>query len=612
MDVRTPLFPSPYDVATPKGAEGWEGMYPYYVRFCPERREADDQVFWFRNVQHWPKPVRPFDMILVEYAAKTLGQYNTRHLRLPAANGINYRVLNGYVYFAPISVPDAEIEPRIADFVERASYYYENWAELLEPWHHKVKDAVAQLEALQFEDLPPVVPMDWVKDAKGIDPTTPLLAAYDEALQLCHRIWQYHFEFLNLGYAAYLDFFEFLKAQFPSIPDQAIARMIQGDQSILFRPDEELRTLARFAIELDVATALKAGSVAETLEAVAALPHGDTWLTAWEEAKRQWFHFTSGNGFCSTDRYWIDHLEIPLSYVRNYLTKIEAGEDIARDPATQRAERDRITAEYSALLPPELNAVFREKLDLARKVYPFVEDHNFYIEHWAMSVFWRKMRDLSGVFVRAGFWDDIDDLFFLDRNQLREALWDLAQSWAIGTAPAGPEHWPRQIAHRRAILDRLSETVPLFALNSPTETANEPFTLMLFGLTQDSIAKAYAAPANQMVLKGMAGSPGVVEGRARVLQSPDQLAEIEQGDILVAPITAPGWAPVFGTISAVVTDVGGMMSHAAILCREYGVPAVTGTGVASSKLETGMWIRVDGVEGVVTILECVRNTELTS
>ena len=101
----------------------------------------------------------------------------------------------------------------------------------------------------------------------------------------------------------------------------------------------------------------------------------------------------------------------------------------------------------------------------------------------------------------------------------------------------------------------------------------------------------------------MAGSPGVVEGVARVLRSPDQLSELQKGEILVTPVTAPSWAPVFGKIGAAVTDIGGMMSHAAIVCREYGLPAVTGTGNASSRIKTGMRLRVDGNAGTVTILD---------
>ena len=103
-------------------------------------------------------------------------------------------------------------------------------------------------------------------------------------------------------------------------------------------------------------------------------------------------------------------------------------------------------------------------------------------------------------------------------------------------------------------------------------------------------------------LSGFAASPGIVEGIARVLKSAEQIADLQDGEILVAPVTAPSWAPIFRRIAATVTDSGGMMSHAAIVCREYGLPAVTGTAFATQAIKTGMRIRVDGNEGKVTIL----------
>jgi pyruvate,water dikinase len=101
----------------------------------------------------------------------------------------------------------------------------------------------------------------------------------------------------------------------------------------------------------------------------------------------------------------------------------------------------------------------------------------------------------------------------------------------------------------------------------------------------------------------MAASPGVAEGIARIVSGPDDLDQLQPGEVLIARITAPSWGPVFGRIGATVTDIGGMMSHAAIVCREYGLPAVTGTGSATAAIKTGQRVRVDGSNGTVTILD---------
>ncbi|MGO4843624.1 hypothetical protein AB4144_66250, partial [Rhizobiaceae sp. 2RAB30] len=77
---------------------------------------------------------------------------------------------------------------------------------------------------------------------------------------------------------------------------------------------------------------------------------GAEWLAAWKEAQDPWFNFTSGNGFYSTDKYWIENLDIPLGYVRDYIKRLELGQEIDRPTARIAAERDRITSEYAELL----------------------------------------------------------------------------------------------------------------------------------------------------------------------------------------------------------------------------------------------------------------------
>src|SRR5207342_897785 len=184
----------------------------------------------------------------------------------------------------------------------RAGHYYANWDALLENWHEKMRRVIADLEALDFQPLPEVVPIEWITEGRGLDNSFALMTGFNRAIELCYEAWQYHFEFLNLGYAAYLDFFGFCKEAFPGISDLGIAKMVQGVDVDLFRPDDELRKLAKLAVEL---------GVDEALAAVAAEPRGAEWVAAWEAAKDPWFNFSSGNGFYSDDKVWLDHLELP-------------------------------------------------------------------------------------------------------------------------------------------------------------------------------------------------------------------------------------------------------------------------------------------------------------
>ncbi|MGL3150149.1 PEP-utilizing enzyme [Microbacterium sp. A82] len=598
-------FPSPYEQEPPAGAEGWKDLYAYNLVFQDNLREVEENKFWFCDSQHWPTVTKPFETIGFEFAVGCLGQYNARQLLIPTANGIEYRIHNGYVFMSPVAVDPQHIEARVPEFMKRAGHYFENWDSLLENWHKKLRSTIDEIEALDFTGLPDVIPIEDVLAGKGTSPATEFLENYDRLISLAYRAWQYHFEFLNLGYVAYLDLFMFCKELFPRIPDLAIATMVQGVDMELFRPDDELKKLAKIAVRDGLSDLFSDAPDAEaTLAAVAAHASGSAWMQAWNDAQDPWFNFTTGNGFYAHDQYWRDVPAIPLAFIKGYIDRLQAGADIDRNVDALVAERDRITDEYAEMLSGDQLAAFQGKLGLARVVYPYVENHNFYIEHWTMGVFWRKARQLSNVLHEAGFWAEANDMFYLRRDEVREVLFDYVNGWMVGAPAIGPSRWPAEIERRRGIVDALSTARPQPALNTPPAVITEPFTLMLWGITDDQIQNWLGkSDVPEGTLKGMAASPGIAEGPARVIGSADQLSEVQDGEILVAPVTAPSWGPIFGKIRATVTDIGGMMSHAAIVCREYGMPAVTGTGTASVKIKTGQRLRVDGSSGTVTLLD---------
>jgi pyruvate,water dikinase len=470
----------------------------------------------------------------------------------------------------------------------------------------KVRELVGDLAALDFSALPDIEDLDGVVRAGlGVGSGYRLLHDYQVLLDLAFRLWQYHFEFLNLGYAAYLDFFGFCTRVWPSIPEQAIAAMVAGVEVDLFRPDEELKSLARRALALGIHEDLRHGDADEVWERLGASAVGRQWLEAYETSAEPWFNFSTGSGFYHSDRIWIEAREVPLGFIRGYLDRLGRGEPIDRPLERIRAERDRIVTEYTELIDDEATrAAFEAKLELARTVFPYVENHNFYVEHWSQSIIWRQMRRLGRLLADQGFWSEANDIFYLRRTEVSDAIWDYYVSWATPVAAAGPHRWPTIVADRRRTIAALRTAKPLRALGEPPEVVTEPFTVMLWGVTGESIAGWLGRgddPADE--LSGFGASPGIAEGPARVIVSADQIGEVQDGEVLVAPLTAPSWAPLFGRIAATVTDTGGMMSHAAIVCREYGLPAVTGTGHATTTLRTGMRIRVDGTRGTVTILD---------
>jgi pyruvate, water dikinase len=100
--------------------------------FQENLKATEEEKFFFCDSQHWPQVFKPFDAITVEFAVKCLGQYNTRQWLIPPANGIDFKIHNGYCYMSPVGVAPELIGDRVPQFLERAGYYFQNWGSLME------------------------------------------------------------------------------------------------------------------------------------------------------------------------------------------------------------------------------------------------------------------------------------------------------------------------------------------------------------------------------------------------------------------------------------------------------------------------------------------------
>ncbi len=600
-------FTSPFAIASPPGAEGWQELYPYYYVISDARRTFEEEKFWFFDGMHNPEPVYPFDAIMTENWAVAVNQLTTRVWLIPPSLGIDHRVVNGYLYVSPNAITDpAEIARRAEYFTRRAGHYFENWDSIYAAWVEKAEDCIERLKAISFSPLPDVEAESVVTEHHGVYSTFHLQQSYAALTASLFEMGSYHFEMLNLGYGAYLTFREFCQNTFPGITDRTVARMVAGIDILLFRPDDELRKLAQHAIDLGLAAVvLMEDDPDAMLAAIARAPGGAEWMAALDAVKDPWFWYSTGAGYTHTDRAWMDDMRLPMTALKGYVQRLEDGDSIDRPLEQVLAERDRITSEYSELIADAAQQqAFTGLVQLARTVYPYVENHNFYVEHWHHSIFWSKVRELGRVFVAHGFFADEDDIFFLRRTEVMDALYDLCIGWATGTGARGPTYWPEIVERRRGIYASLAAWTPPPALGTPPQQITEPLTIMLWGITQDVVEEWLGGSEgnDSGVLRGVAASGGIVRGKARIVTTSADLQQVEQGEILVCRITAPSWAPVFSRIAAAVSDIGGIMAHTAIVSREYGLPAVVGTGFATQLITTGQLIEVNGDDGIVRIL----------
>jgi pyruvate,water dikinase len=471
-----------------------------------------------------------------------------------------------------------------------------------------MENLIHELEAIKVPRLPEFDDAEVVMKAKGLGQNHYIRENFHRVTELFSKMWHHHFEMLMLGYGAYMVFFDFCKKAFPETADQTVARMVAGIEVLMFRPDDELKRLAKLAIEYCVDDLFSADCDAKrVLNALRARGEpGRRWLAELDKSREPWFHMSTGDGFYHHHLSWNDDLSVPFAALPRYVEQLRRGESLERPTERLKEERGRIIAEYRELLRSEdERQAFDQMLGLCHLVFPFVENHKFYCEHWFTTLFFKKVREFGALLVANGVLSDAGDVFHLQCVEIESALADVSLAWAGGGKPLGAAHWRPIVEERKRIVEKLKEWNPPPALGPIPPAINDPALQMLWGITSETLESwsATVEAGHEKEIVGFAASPGVVEGIARVLRNVNDIGQIREGEILVCPVTAPSWGPVFGKIRAAVSDIGGTMSHAAIVAREYGLPAVVGTGQATQRIKTGQRLRVDGNRGIVLILD---------
>src|SRR5690606_31405699 len=179
---------------------------------------------------------------------------------------------------------------------------------------------------------------------------------------------------------------------------------------------------------------------------------------------------------------------------------------------------------------------------------------------------------------------------------------DLMLAWGSGAEARGPKHWPAVVAERKAAIAEWAQHSTSPALGAVPDVIDDPAIVMLWGITRENLDSWLSDGSEDTnELKGFAAWAGVGGGRAGAVKSVDEIGRIQQGDILVCQVTNPTWSPIFQRISAAVSDIGGSMSHMAIVAREYDLPAVVGTGKATQRNKDGQRVTGDRGRGGGTI-----------
>jgi phosphohistidine swiveling domain-containing protein len=284
------------------------------------------------------------------------------------------------------------------------------------------------------------------------------------------------------------------------------------------------------------------------------------------------------------DPTWREDPTIPLNTLQGY---IRLGDD--SDPDARHAEtvdrKDQLLERARERLAgdPETLGKFNALYDMARPYLELTENHNFYIDQIGNGVMRLPVLEIGSRLAERGTVPRSEDVFMLYIEELGAAL--------------GGQDFNSTVAQRRSELEHWAQIIPVPAIGEPPEHSDDPMSA--------GFEKMFGAPPEPSrdpdVLQGIGASAGGVQGTVKVVKNLSEGSKLRQGDIMVCEMTMPPWTPLFATVSAVVADTGGVLSHCAIVSREYRMPCVVGTQVGTALLQDGMKITVDGSTGIVRI-----------
>lgn len=263
-------------------------------------------------------------------------------------------------------------------------------------------------------------------------------------------------------------------------------------------------------------------------------------------------------------------------------------------PSSETAER---SDDLRSAVPPNARARFDDLLAEAHASHRVRDERATYCDVWAYGLARRAILAAGAHLTRAGVIDDPELLLEAGYQELRSLL-------ATGHGPASEE-----LAARARYREDSPESEVPAVLGGPPRTPIPPDWLPDGAARTERAFRAYvramsdqaSPPAGGAGLRGLAASPGTYRGPARVVRVAAELGRVEPGDVLVTSSMTPAFNAVLSLVGAIVTDRGGMLSHAAIVAREYGIPAVVGTGDATSQIADGVGVVVDGAAGAVEI-----------
>ena len=553
------------------------------------RPDYDRNIFWFRDDLHQPYPISPMGMTTIQKHHAWGYHVASEQTQLPPSKGAHVKVYKGRVYlgFALIDDP-AEVAQRAQDFGRLVEYCMDHWKEY---YHKYISEVIANLNSLAAVD--------------GNRLTTPHLLDYlKKSEEINRRHWEIHFILMYPADTVYLEFEAFCKKH--GLEEKDFVAMLKGFTSMPAQTDEELWSLARMAQEAGLRDTLVNTPTESLLETLKSKPEAREWRQRFDGFLQVHGNRISAAHLDVIFSTWREDPTPVLETLKSYFSRIDAGWDLLRARRAVVQQREQAVAEFEKRISPEDKPAFQRLLAVAQDVYAYQEDHGFYIDQGSTAALHNSLAACGRRLHGFGLLERADDVFFLNYSELVEILSDLSRNEKIGTY----HHQalvPPLIKERKENWAMARQADAPLTVGSVPSTMTDPIAIKVFGIVDEVL---HPKGEKEVVerLEGFPGASGVVEGPARVILSFEEFPTLQSGDILICPYTSTAWTPLFLKIAGVVTDTGGMLTHAAIAAREYGIPAVVGTWNATNSIRDGDIVRVDGNTGVVEVTKRTTQT----
>ena len=535
------------------------------------RFEPPDPGFWEQDPVHLPRPVtrywtethpEPFKRGTSEFA-RGYGMM---------IDGLEMAYINGFGYRAVRPVPESEVPNRFerAEEVYRTKY----WREQLRDWNETRKPNAIKAH----------------RDVQSVDPDALAdseLAAHLTRCRDHHKEMLYqHMRFTAAAVVPTGDFLAHV-GDWTGLPPSELLGLLRGTSPVSAGASTELARLID-AVRKDprARTLLESnddpGRILEALRAI----EGETGAAVSDYLDLVGYRLL--DGFDISNPY---ALELPDALLRAIRAALSGSGIDASDIESK-------IAKVRAKVPESHKAQFDELLEEARLTYPIRDERGVFSDIWASGLMRRAALAAGRRLARKGRIHEAAHMIDASVDEMRALL--------SGSGGPSADELADRAAFRAA---HNSKEVPA-TLGPVPPPPPDPSTLppgpgrmaRAIGIALGALFGSSEAPHTETMLRGLAASQGVYEGPARRVSHPSEFDRIKKGDVLVTQSTTEAFNILLPLLGAIVTDSGGLLSHAAIVAREYGIPGVVGTREATDRIADGTRVRVDGNAGEVTVL----------